>query len=524
MSDSVTVSYYKDGLPYNAKGEVIITITGKPPEGTGGGGGSVSTGNYGGATSQIGHSLAKWSTKNLQKTKAAQAKRELEFRQIVEKAKTSLAAMTNKLNAITAQAVAAAHSGPSAVDLAHNNNAAMEAEAKRLALAKAEAKAREDARKAEEALKIAQQKHEEEAKQLAETERKLKLAEEEEKRIAALSQEAKDVEYAKKNLEDSKSKLASEDQNISSLRKKNDSYKASLNNENKQITSKRAELEKLQSELLQAVETSKKLQHLANDPNQSRLFFNARSNIVRISNLKGKKESEISSSEKRINQLNNELKNTQKSLDQALARRNQNLKEISSNELKLKVANEKLSQALIKDAIDTTVGFFKDITEKYGKKYSDLAKNLAEKAKGKKIGNVNEAFAAYEKYKNVLDKKFGAKDREAIINALKSADYADLAKHLNQFAKYLKITGRVSAGYDIYSDIQNALKTGQWKPLFLTLEKISFDAGVAYIVAIMFSIIATTSIGIFGVAIVTGIICAFVDKNDLELLNNSLGL
>ncbi len=38
-------------------------------------------------------------------------------------------------------------------------------------------------------------------------------------------------------------------------------------------------------------------------------------------------------------------------------------------------------------------------------------RNLLNKSKGKKIGNVNEALAAFEKYKDVLNKKFSKADR-----------------------------------------------------------------------------------------------------------------
>ncbi|EEC8668646.1 colicin-10, partial [Escherichia coli] len=51
------------------------------------------------------------------------------------------------------------------------------------------------------------------------------------------------------------------------------------------------------------------------------------------------------------------------------------------------------------------VGFYQYITEQYGEKYSRIAQDLAEKAKGSKFSSVDEALAAFEKYKNVLDKK-----------------------------------------------------------------------------------------------------------------------
>ena len=71
-----------------------------------------------------------------------------------------------------------------------------------------------------------------------------------------------------------------------------------------------------------------------------------------------------------------------------------------------------------------------------------------------------------------------------------------------------------------------ANKIDNWKPLFLTLEKQAADVGVgvAFVVAFIFSIIAGTTLGIFGIAIITGILCSLIDKNALQKLNESLGI
>ncbi|EDJ2149985.1 colicin [Salmonella enterica] len=188
------------------------------------------------------------------------------------------------------------------------------------------------------------------------------------------------------------------------------------------------------------------------------------------------------------------------------------------------MATDNLTNSQIKSAVDATVSFYQTLTEKYGEKYSLIAQELAEKSKGKKIGNVDEALAAFEKYKDVLDKKFSKADRDAIVNALKSFNYDDWAKHLDQFAKYLKITGHISFGYDVVSDVLKASETGDWKTLFITLEQKALDTGMSYLVVLMFSLIAGTTLGIFGVAIITGILCSFVDKYILNALNDTLGI
>ncbi|EGB44512.1 colicin-5, partial [Escherichia coli H252] len=70
---------------------------------------------------------------------------------------------------------------------------------------------------------------------------------------------------------------------------------------------------------------------------------------------------------------------------------------------------------------------------------------------------------------------------------LESVNYDELSKNLTKISKSLKITSRVSFLYDVGSDFKNAIETGNWRPLFITLEKSAVDVGVAKIVALMFS-------------------------------------
>ncbi|WP_311240815.1 colicin-like pore-forming protein, partial [Escherichia coli] len=177
--------------------------------------------------------------------------------------------------------------------------------------------------------------------------------------------------------------------------------------------------------------------------------------------------------------VENELKN-------AVSFRDGKAAEVKEAEQKLKEAQDALEKSQIKDAVDTMVGFYQYITEQYGEKYAKIAQDLAEKSKGKKIQGVDEALAAFEKYKNVLDKKFSKVDRDAIFNALESVTYDEWAKHLEKISKALKVTGYLSFGNDVWDGTRKGLETGDWRPLFVTLEKSAVDFGVAKIVALMF--------------------------------------
>ncbi len=500
------VAYYKDGVPYDDKGQVIITLLNGTPDGSGSGGGGGKGGSKSESSAAI-HATAKWSTAQLKKTQAEQAARAKAAAEAQAKAKANRDALTQRLKDIVNEALRHnASRTPSATELAHANNAAMQAEAERLRLAEAE------------------QRRKEIEREKAETERQLKLAEAEEKRLAALSEEAKAVEIAQKKLSAAQSEVVKMDGEIKTLNSRLSSSIHARDAEMKTLAGKRNELAQASAKYKELDELVKKLSPRANDPLQNRPFFEATRRRVGAGKIREEKQKQVTASETRINRINADITQIQKAISQVSNNRNAGIARVHEAEENLKKAQNNLLNSQIKDAVDATVSFYQTLTEKYGEKYSKMAQELADKSKGKKIGNVNEALAAFEKYKDVLNKKFSKADRDAIFNALASVKYDDWAKHLDQFAKYLKITGHVSFGYDVVSDILKIKDTGDWKPLFLTLEKKAADAGVSYVVALLFSLLAGTTLGIWGIAIVTGILCSYIDKNKLNTINEVLGI
>lgn len=228
--------------------------------------------------------------------------------------------------------------------------------------------------------------------------------------------------------------------------------------------------------------------------------------------------------ERQLQDKKNEYSSVTNALNSAVSIRDAKKTDVQNAEIKLKEAKDALEKSQVKDSVDTMVGFYQYITEQYGEKYSRIAQDLAEKAKGSKFSSVDEALAAFEKYKNVLDKKISKVDRDAIFNALESVNYDELSKNLTKISKSLKITSRVSFLYDVGSDFKNAIETGNWRPLFVTLEKSAVDVGVAKIVALMFSFIVGVPLGFWGIAIVTGIVSSYIGDDELNKLNELLGI
>ncbi|MCF4039542.1 colicin-like pore-forming protein, partial [Escherichia coli] len=228
--------------------------------------------------------------------------------------------------------------------------------------------------------------------------------------------------------------------------------------------------------------------------------------------------------ERQLQDKKNEYSSVTNALNSAVSIRDAKKTDVQNAEIKLKEAKDALEKSQVKDSVDTMVGFYQYITEQYGEKYSRIAQDLAEKAKGSKFSSVDEALAAFEKYKNVLDKKISKVERDAIFNAFESVNYDEWAKHLEQISKSLKVTGYLSSAYDVWTDTRKGMETGNWRPLFVTLEKMAVDGGLSRIIVFMFSFIVGVPLGFWGMAIITGIVSAYIGKEELEKLNKLLGI
>ncbi|MEG0280114.1 MAG: colicin-like pore-forming protein [Morganella sp. (in: enterobacteria)] len=115
-------------------------------------------------------------------------------------------------------------------------------------------------------------------------------------------------------------------------------------------------------------------------------------------------------------------------------------REIDSQAQTIKIAENDVKKAedefsQVKTAVKFTADFYKEIFKVYGEKAEQLAKALADQAKGKKIRNADDALKAYEKHKANINKKINSQDRKAIAAALESIKLADIAKNFKQFSR-----------------------------------------------------------------------------------------
>lgn len=178
----------------------------------------------------------------------------------------------------------------------------------------------------------------------------------------------------------------------------------------------------------------------------------------------------------------------------------------------------------IATAVKLTSDFFQEVTAKYGERASGLAQSFAEEAKGKTIRNMDQALAAFNNYKNSLGVKFSAQDRNAIHSALKSMDYANMAKQLSIYNKAFGYYGKFSDLYDITQELIKSLETDNWRPFFVKIETFTAGKVATAVTAFAFSILAGVPLGIVGFAVIMATVGALVDDNLINKINASLGI
>lgn len=136
-----------------------------------------------------------------------------------------------------------------------------------------------------------------------------------------------------------------------------------------------------------------------------------------------------------------------------------------------------------------------------------LAREMAGQAKGKKIRNVEEALKTYEKYRADINKKINVKDRAAIAAALESVKLSDISSNLNRFSRGLGYAGKITNFADWITEFG----------------KIAGNAATA-LVALVFSILTGSALGIIGYGLLMAVTGALIDETLVEKANKFWGI
>ncbi|OBU13492.1 hypothetical protein AYY18_01795 [Morganella psychrotolerans] len=205
--------------------------------------------------------------------------------------------------------------------------------------------------------------------------------------------------------------------------------------------------------------------------------------------------------------------------DKDIISQNEQIK-IAENDVKK--AEDEFSQ--VKTAVKFTADFYKEIFKVYGEKAEQLAKALAEQAKGKKIRNADDALKAYEKHKANINKKINSQDRKAIAAALESIKLADIAKNFKQFSRGMGILGHTINAFDWVSELIKAVKTDNWRPFFVKTEVIAAGNAATIVVAFVFSILLGNPVGLLGYGLIMAGAGALINDELVENANQFWGI
>lgn len=195
---------------------------------------------------------------------------------------------------------------------------------------------------------------------------------------------------------------------------------------------------------------------------------------------------------------------------------------IKTAENDVKKAEDEFSQ--VKTAVKFTADFYKEIFKVHGEKAEQLAKALADQAKGKKIRNADDALKAYEKHKANINKKINAQDRKAIATALESIQLADIGNNFKQFSRGMGVLGHTINAFDWIGELIKAVKTDNWRPFFVKTEVIAAGNAATIVVAFVFSVLLGNPVGLLGYGLIMAGAGALINDELVENANQFWGI
>lgn len=181
-------------------------------------------------------------------------------------------------------------------------------------------------------------------------------------------------------------------------------------------------------------------------------------------------------------------------------------------------------EAAVKASVKFTADFYKEVFNVYGEKAEQLAKALADQAKGKKIRNAGDAAKAWEKHKANINKKINAKDRAAIEKWLESVDVKVAAQNFKRFSKSMGITSKAIDAVDWANELIKAAKTDNWRPFFVKTEAIATGMAATYLIALAFSVLLGNPIGLVWYGLIMAGIGYAIDDEFVEKSNQFWGI
>ncbi|QKJ85581.1 colicin-N [Paramixta manurensis] len=206
------------------------------------------------------------------------------------------------------------------------------------------------------------------------------------------------------------------------------------------------------------------------------------------------------------------------------------------NLVRQKQAEEKASNG--KDALNKASTLVADMGEKVGaylgQKYKFIANEIASDIKnfqGKRIRSFNEAMKSLNKVTQNPEMKINRNDRQAIVNAWKHINAADMANKLGNLSKAFKVADVVIKVEKVRQKSIEGYETGNWGPLLLEVESWVVSGIVAGVALALFSSMVSlftvagtfpaTAIMILGILSISWM-ASYIDEKLVDKINHQL--
>ncbi len=108
--------------------------------------------------------------------------------------------------------------------------------------------------------------------------------------------------------------------------------------------------------------------------------------------------------------------------------------------------------------------------------------------------------------------------------ALESVKLSDISSNLNRFSRGLGYAGKFTSLADWITEFGKAVRTENWRPLFVKTEAIIAGNAATALVALVFSILTGSALGIIGYGLLMAVTGALIDESLVEKANKFWGI
>ncbi|WP_312239621.1 colicin-like pore-forming protein [Pantoea sp.] len=134
--------------------------------------------------------------------------------------------------------------------------------------------------------------------------------------------------------------------------------------------------------------------------------------------------------------------------------------------------------------------------------------------------NRAQALQAFNRYKDVLNKKFSAADRLAIANALSSLSAEKMSQQVKLYGKAFGVVGDYIQYSGLVKGLHKGFTTGDWNDAIVSAEGIVISKAAGALAAFAFAAMTTSALGILGFTMIMVLMGALISDQLIKQIND----